>query len=75
MYYIGLMSGTSVDAVDAALVEFDKKATLKLYNEYPLDISVKNQICQINEKSNLIDVAMLDKKLGYIFADAANDLI
>jgi 1,6-anhydro-N-acetylmuramate kinase len=29
MYYIGLMSGTSMDAVDAALVEFDKKATLK----------------------------------------------
>ena len=75
MYYIGLMSGTSMDAVDAALVEFDKKATLKFYNEYPLEISVKNQIRQINEKSNLIDVAMLDNKLGYIFADAANDLI
>ena len=45
MYYIGLMSGTSVDAVDAALVEFDKKATLKFYNEYPLDISVKKMIC------------------------------
>ena len=38
-------------------------------------VSVKNQIYQINEKSNLIDVAMLDNKLGYIFADAANDLI
>ena len=75
MYYIGLISGTSMDAVDAALVEFDKKAVVKLYNEYPLEISVKNQIRQINEKSNLIDVAMLDNKLGYIFADAANDLI
>ncbi len=75
MYYIGLMSGTSMDAVDAALVKFDKKAILKLYNEYPLEISVKNQIRQINEKSNLIDVAILDNKLGYIFADAANDLI
>ena len=75
MYYIGLMSGTSMDAVDAALVEFGKKTTLKFYNEYPLEISVKNQICQINEKSNLVDVAMLDNKLGYIFADAANDLV
>jgi len=75
MYYIGLMSGTSMDAVDAALVKFDKKAILKLYNEYPLEISVKNQIRQINEKSDLIDVAILDNKLGYIFADAANDLM
>jgi len=38
------MSGTSMDAVDVALVEFDKKATLKFFNEYPLEISVKNQI-------------------------------
>ena len=30
---------------------------------------------KINEKSNLIDVATLDNKLGYIFADAANNLI
>ena len=75
MYYIGLMSGTSMDAVDAALVEFDKKATLKLYKEYPLEISIKNQIRQINEKSKLIDVAILDNKLGYIFANAVNDLI
>ena len=75
MYYIGLMSGTSMDAVDAALVEFDKKAVVRLYKEYPLEASVKKQIRQINEKSNLIDVATLDNKLGYIFADAANDLI
>jgi len=75
MYYIGLMSGTSMDAVDAALVKFDNKTILKSYNEYPLETSVKNQIRQINEKSNLIDVAILDNKLGYIFADAANDLI
>ena len=38
MYYIGLMSGTSMDAVDAALVKFDKKAVVKLYKEYPLSL-------------------------------------
>ena len=46
-----------MDAVDAALVEFNEKAVLKFYNEYPIESSLKNQIRQINEKSNLIDVA------------------
>jgi len=64
-----------MDAVDAALVEFNEKAVLKFYNEYPIESSLKNQIRQINEKSNLIDVATLDNKLGYIFANAANDII
>ena len=52
MYYIGLMSGTSMDAVDAALVEFDKKTILKFYNEYPIDSSLKNKIRLINKETN-----------------------
>ncbi len=75
MYHIGLISGTSMDAVDTALVEFNEKANLKFYNEYPIESSLKDEIRQINEKSNLIDVATLDNKLGHIFANAANDII
>ena len=41
MYHIGLISGTSMDAVDAALVEFNEKAVLKFYNEYPIESSLK----------------------------------
>ena len=55
MYYIGLMSGTSMDAVDAALVEFDEKTILKFYNEYPIDSSLKNEIRRINKETNLIN--------------------
>ena len=48
MYYIGLMSGTSMDAVDAALVEFDKKTILKFYTESPIASSLKNEIRRTN---------------------------
>jgi anhydro-N-acetylmuramic acid kinase len=73
--YIGLMSGTSMDAIDAALVEFDNKANLKLYREYPLDNSIRHQVRLINEKSDLGHIADLDHELGHLFAKAVNDLL
>ncbi|MBL1143266.1 MAG: anhydro-N-acetylmuramic acid kinase [Proteobacteria bacterium] len=75
MYYIGLMSGTSMDAIDAALVEFDSKAKLKLYREYPIDNSLRHQVRLINEKSDLGSIADLDHELGYLFANAVNNLL
>ena len=75
MYYIGLMSGTSMDAIDAALVEFDSKAILKLYREYPIDSSLKHQIRLINDKSELGHIADLDHELGHLFANAVNNLL
>ena len=75
MYYIGLMSGTSMDAIDTALVEFDNKAILKTYREYPIENSLRHQIRLINEKSDLGHIADLDHELGHLFANAVNDLL
>ncbi len=75
MYYIGLMSGTSMDAVDAALVEFDTKANLIHYCEYPIEQSLRHQVRSINENSTLSQVAELDHQLGHLFANAVNDLL
>lgn len=75
MYYIGLMSGTSMDAIDAALVEFDDKATLKFYREYPIENSLRHQVRLINEKSDLGHIADLDHELGHLFAIAVNNLL
>ncbi len=75
MYYIGLMSGTSMDAIDAALVEFDDKANLKFYREYPIENSLRHQIRLINEKSELGHIADLDHELGHLFATAVNNLL
>lgn len=69
------MSGTSMDAIDTALVEFDKKARLKFYREYPIDNSLKHQIRLINEKSDLGHIVDLDHELGHLFAKAVNDLL
>jgi len=75
MYYIGLMSGTSMDAIDAALVKFDDKANLKFYREYPIENSLRHQIRLINEKSDLGHIADLDHELGHLFAVAVNNLL
>jgi len=75
MYYIGLMSGTSMDAIDAALVEFDSKAILKLYREYPIENSLRHQLRLIHEKSDLGHIADLDHELGHLFANAVNNLL
>jgi len=75
MYYIGLMSGTSMDALDTALVEFDDKANLKFYREYPIENSLRHQIRLINEKSDLGHIADLDHKLGLLFANAVISLL
>lgn len=75
MYYIGLMSGTSMDAVDAAIVEFDTKAKLIHYREYPIEKALRHQLRCINEKSTLEQVADLDHKLGQLFAKTVNDLL
>jgi anhydro-N-acetylmuramic acid kinase len=72
MYYIGLMSGTSMDAIDTALVEFGSKAVLKTYREYPIENSLRHQVRIINEKSHLGHIVDLDHKLGHLFA---NDLL
>ena len=68
------MSGSSADAIDTAIVEFNKKATLKFYREYPIDNKLKNQIQLINQKS-LADFAALDNQLGHKFADAVNEIL
>jgi anhydro-N-acetylmuramic acid kinase len=75
MYYIGLMSGTSMDAIDAALVEFNSKAILKFYREYPIENSLRYQIRLINEKSDLGHIVDLDHELGLLFANAVNNLL
>lgn len=76
--YIGLMSGTSMDAVDAALVDFSNPnpvllATHKsvLSDELKNDL---NNLCQ-TELLKITQFAELDVKLAHIFADTVVALL
>ncbi|MAT38830.1 MAG: anhydro-N-acetylmuramic acid kinase [Ectothiorhodospiraceae bacterium] len=73
----GLMSGTSVDAVDAALVRIRGKAhetsiEVVCWTELPFSDEVRNVILGNTDvsTSNVSDICMLQVILGHLYADA-----
>ncbi len=78
-FFIGLMSGTSADAVDAALVSFDDQ-TIKLeyFQEQPFPPEIKKRIAEMRSpeaKFSLKEIAEFNIALGKVFAEATNQLI
>ncbi len=83
-YYIGLMSGTSADGIDLALVTFDNngdhqqsKPILHASYYHPYDDKIANKIIDLyNPESNEIDRAFsLDIELAQLFAKTINALL
>ena len=78
-YYIGLISGTSMDGIDAVLVEFGQTSLEILQtrkHEYPAEL--RQQLCtSIREPQacSVDDVGALERWTGECFRDAANALI
>ncbi|TLY19868.1 MAG: anhydro-N-acetylmuramic acid kinase, partial [Nitrospirae bacterium] len=73
---IGLMSGTSADGVDAALVDIrgtghDLKITLKASRTFPYPIVFRGQLLQAMTGGTVEDVCHLNAALGEWFARAA----
>jgi anhydro-N-acetylmuramic acid kinase len=77
--YIGLMSGTSVDGIDAALVDFsDEKLDLIAFDYQPFAEELKTKIRHIssaNQPLLLSDYGALDCELGHLFANSVNNLL
>jgi anhydro-N-acetylmuramic acid kinase len=78
--YIGLMSGTSADAVDAALVEFSDPRRMALIHAIsrPLEASLQAQLLALGQDESLVapgELGALDERVGLTFAEAAGALL
>jgi anhydro-N-acetylmuramic acid kinase len=78
-HYIGLMSGTSVDGIDAVLVAFDGHShpTVLATHQHALPDDVRSAIQALMQPdSNELDrEGELDMQLGHLFAEAALELL
>jgi len=78
-HYIGLMSGTSVDGIDAVLAAIDEHNPFRLIAtlHYPLPEPMRKEIQALMQPGpdELDREGMLDMQLGRIFADAAMALL
>ena len=77
--YIGLMSGTSMDGIDAAIVEFgDHTAQLIATLDSPYPEELRNALHKASRKPaecTVDTVGQLDRRVGECFRDAVNALL
>ena len=74
--FIGLMSGTSIDAVDAVLVRFSDNVEIIKSHSIPISEHLKNTILLLCSKGeNEIERSgMLDRELGFLFSQCTIEL-
>lgn len=77
--YLGLISGTSADGIDAALVRFtDTRPALVAGLTYPWDETLRERILAVAQDEQRLDLdgyGYLDVAVGHAFADAAQAVL
>lgn len=73
--FLGLISGTSADGIDAAIVRFDDgHASLAFGHTYPWEPELRTRLVELGQQSaklTLDDIGELDVRIARAFADAA----
>jgi anhydro-N-acetylmuramic acid kinase len=79
MHYIGLMSGTSVDGIDAALVSIplNGRLTLLASHQHPFPAALRDAIQALMQpgQNEIERAGELDVQLGRLFAEAVHALL
>jgi len=76
--YVGLMSGTSLDAIDAVVVSIDaNNVRLIASYEHPFPGDLREQILGVatGRSTTLPEIGLIDHRLGKLFASAVNELL
>lgn len=75
--YIGLMSGTSMDAVDAVLVDFSDNTRLEGTYSLPMPVDLRRRLIRLCQQSTdeIEHMGQADGELGELFASAVQELL
>lgn len=76
--FVGLMSGTSVDAIDSAIISIEgTRTTLLHHREHPIPGDIREQIVAISHsgEDEIERMGRLDRALGRLFAQATLELL
>ncbi|SFP96994.1 anhydro-N-acetylmuramic acid kinase [Nitrosomonas cryotolerans] len=78
MYYIGIMSGTSLDGIDVGLADFSSSRPTLVCTAYlPYDEYLRNQLLELHQSGDdeLHRAAMLGNQLSRLYAQSVNSLL
>lgn len=76
--FLGLISGTSADAIDAALVSFDGRPQVLVAHAFDYPPDVRAEILALSRSDGTVSLdalGRLDARIGLAFADAATGLL
>lgn len=75
--YLGLMSGTSLDAVDVVAINFRSRLQLLATHSEPMPHELRQQVLALTQPSaeEIDRMGAVDVELGLLFAQAANTLL